>query len=67
MITDIQSHEDGTYTLRVNGEPTVQRESFTVCDRIRYALEHPDAREPGECQEVADVILLNLPPERDIL
>lgn len=49
--------EGGYWTLYVNGQRTVQRESFTVCDRVREALEHPaEAPYPSECYDVAESI-----------
>ena len=54
----IEIRSDCTYihTLYVNGLPTVQRESLTVCANIKHALEHPELWEPTECYQVADSI-----------
>lgn len=46
----------GYWSLIVNGIPTVQRESFAVCDRIRDELERPGCYWPSEASEVADSI-----------
>lgn len=56
MDLEIRSHGDFTHTLYVNGEPTVQRESFAVCDSVREALMHPDRWAPTEAYDVAGSI-----------
>ena len=49
--------EDGYFSVYVDGRRTVERESFTIADRIAYCLTHPEAFPKSECRDVADVIL----------
>lgn len=46
-------HEGGCYSLFVNGQRTIDRESFTVVDRVREELEMPGCHYPSEAWEVA--------------
>jgi hypothetical protein len=54
---EIEVKPDGTYwTLYVNGEPTIRRETFTICDRVRESLQFPGTNWPSEAEEVATSI-----------
>lgn len=52
-----------SWTLYVNGAPTVQRESFAVCDRVRECLLSPGSYPFSECAEVAASIRAHLAKE----
>jgi hypothetical protein len=55
LKTEIR-REDGYWSLYVNGQRTVDRESFAVADRVKYFLDNPKAWEPAESHEVAQAI-----------
>lgn len=57
VIGPVEVRQDsGYWTLYVNGEALIQRDSFTVCDRVAYELTHPGALFPSEAHEVAQAI-----------
>ena len=55
MTAEIRK-EGGYWSLYVNGQRTVDRESFAVVDRVKWYLDNPLAWEPSESCEVADSI-----------
>jgi hypothetical protein len=48
--------EGGAWSLYVDGRRTVDRESYTVVDQIKYAFEHPRALWGTETSEAAGAI-----------
>lgn len=52
LQTEIRKESDLSYTLLVNGKPTVERQSFAICDFVKYFLDNPNKWNYSECCEV---------------
>lgn len=55
MHTEIRN-EGGCWSVFVNGQRTVDRESFAVADRVKFYLDHSQAWDYSELCDVADSI-----------
>lgn len=55
MTTELRQ-EGGYWALYVNGQRTIDRESFCLVDRVKYFLDNPNRWEPSESYEVAESI-----------
>lgn len=55
MIAELR-HEGGFWSLYVDGQRAIDRESFAVADRVKYYLDHPTAWDHSESCEVAHTI-----------
>lgn len=59
-------NESGYWSVFVNGQRTVDRESFAVADRVKFYLDNPKRWDYSECCDVADSIRRHLQPTADI-